>query len=74
MKKKIFTAITVVAAVSGIAGFKAQRHESSFNALALANIEALTDNETESKSCPGGPKECARIITSPNKVHIFYEK
>ena len=73
-KKMIFVAIVAVAAVSSIIGFNTQQQGSNVSALTLANVEALTSGETVSKNCPGGSNECARITTSPGRVHIFYEE
>ena len=46
-KKMIFAAIVAVATVSGIVGFNLQKQASTLNALALANIEALSKDESE---------------------------
>ena len=77
MKKKLMllsvVAIAAITTVSGLAGFNIQKQESKFNTLTLANVEALTSGETVTKNCPGGNNECARITTSPQKVHIYYE-
>lgn len=50
MKKKMFfAALLAVTAASGIAGLVVQRSASNINALVLANIEALSnDNEDDS--------------------------
>lgn len=46
-KKMIFAAIAAIATMSGIVGFNLQKQESSINALTLANIEALSEDESE---------------------------
>ena len=44
----IFAAIATIATVSGIAGFNTQNQESKLNALTLANVEALSNDENSS--------------------------
>ncbi|WP_349993911.1 NVEALA domain-containing protein, partial [Phocaeicola massiliensis] len=41
--------------------------------LALANVEALADDESVTVECPGGTDECARVLVG-NTVHLFYKK
>ena len=45
-RKMIFAAIAVIATVSGIAGFNIHNQESKLNALTLANVEALSNDES----------------------------
>ncbi|WP_289299897.1 NVEALA domain-containing protein [Duncaniella muris] len=47
-RKMIFAAIAVIATVSGIAGFNIHNQESKLNALTLANVEALSNDENSS--------------------------
>ena len=52
-RKMIFAAIAAIATVSGIAGFNIQNQESKLNALTLANVEALSNDESGDSSSSG---------------------
>ena len=74
MKKNILKA-TVVAAFALVAGFNVYNSQKSdvMSELALANVEALADDESVTVECPGGTDECARVLVG-NTVHLFYKK
>ena len=71
MKKNILKA-TLVAAFGLIAGFNVYNSQKSdvMSELALANVEALADDESVTVECPGGTDECARVLVG-NTVHLF---
>ncbi len=53
---------------------KGMKSNADLSDLALANVEALAQNENDppSYNCPEGRTECVRVIRG-NEVHIFYK-
>ena len=74
MKKNIFT-IFFASAFALMAGYVvyASQQEVEMSDLAMANVEALADDESVTVECPGGTDECARVLVG-NTVHLFYKK
>ncbi|MDR1339642.1 MAG: NVEALA domain-containing protein [Prevotellaceae bacterium] len=73
MKKKFLASIFVVA-VATVAGwnFSQSRSEAALSDVALANLEALAEDETPMHNCSHGGTECVRVAVG-NEVHIFYK-
>lgn len=74
MRKKIF-GIVVMAAIAVIAGWNIGQNENDIKLsnLALSNVEALAADEEVTLDCPGGQRECARVIVG-NTVHLFNKR
>lgn len=57
MKRKLFfVAIAAIAISSGIAGICIQKQESNFNPLTIANVEALSNDESEDSGSSERPQ------------------
>ena len=73
MKKFLkFAFVAIFVATAGYGVYASQRAE-AMSDLALANVEALADDESVTVECPGGTDECARVLVG-NTVHLFYKK
>lgn len=71
MRKKIFAAmiVAVIAMFAGYNMYQSQRAESTMSNLALANVEALADEEVMGGNCEGSTsKECCVCDTK----HYIY--
>lgn len=71
MTKKVFAAMAVVAAMfAGYSAYNAQ-DESDLNNYALANVEALANNENnpDREDCMPGGIECSMVVIYPNGVY-----
>ncbi len=75
MNKKYVKAIlvAVVALISGINVFNVQKSE-SLSDMALANVEALAQNEIQPTNCPGGRHLCAWIIDPIYGPVTYYDR
>ena len=70
MKTKLKIGVALVMAAGFLAGIS-NFHSHEISPLALANVEALSDNQVVVKNCPGDGKDLCDAILHGTTLYIF---
>ncbi|WP_286151352.1 MULTISPECIES: NVEALA domain-containing protein [Bacteroidales] len=70
MKKAVFATIVAIAGLSGIYAYQTQSTIPQKSLLTVANVEALTSNETTVKECDPGKDVCDAVLVG-STLYVF---